>query len=59
MTLAEAAAVAFPGMGRRSSTRGNSWVRNSLRKLCRYGLVERVDRGTYRWRSPVATQVVS
>ena len=51
MSLEEAAAMAFPGMGKRGRTRGNSWVRNSLRKLCRYGMAERVERGVYRWRS--------
>lgn len=48
LDLAEAAALAWPKKGRRSATKGNSWVRNSLRKLLRLGLVEKVGRGSYR-----------
>jgi hypothetical protein len=45
LTIAATAAAAF---ARESQARGNSWVRNSLRRLVRAGYVERTDRGCYR-----------
>ena len=38
-SLSDIAAKAFTKKGTSSSTKGNSWVRNSLRKLMRFGLV--------------------
>lgn len=43
MTIDELAERAFP-----RESRGNSWVRNSLRKLRTMGVVSRVSSGTYR-----------
>jgi hypothetical protein len=44
-TLTELAEVAFSS---KSKKQGNSWVRNSLRRLVCARLVKRVDRGTYK-----------
>jgi hypothetical protein len=44
VTLGVLAEMAFPRLAR---SKGNSWVRNSLRKLVAHGLVEQVARGTY------------
>lgn len=45
MTLAQLSAACFPEQSDRK--KANSWVRNSLRKPYRLGLIERVDRGRY------------
>lgn len=42
-TLAELAAKAFAKKGTAPKTKGNSWVRNSMRKLLKLGLVEYVE----------------
>src|SRR5690348_844653 len=47
IALDELARAAFPGVGVKSSTRGNSWARNSLRKLVRHKTVKQVGRGLY------------
>src|SRR6478752_5043545 len=47
VTIAELAKAAFPSMGVKASTRGNSWVRNSLRKPIRAKMVKQVGRGLY------------
>jgi hypothetical protein len=47
IALAELAKKAFPSMGAKSTTRGNSWVRNSLRFLIRTKKVKQVARGLY------------
>ena len=46
-SLADLAKDAFPSMGARSTTKGNSWVRNSLRKPIKLKLVKQLGRGTY------------
>jgi len=45
MTLAELAKAAFP---RLAKARGNSWVRNSLRRLVRAAWVVKVEPGVYK-----------
>lgn len=47
VTLSELAKKAFPSLGAKSTTRGNSWVRNSLRYLIRTKTVKQVARGLY------------
>lgn len=47
-SIGEIAVQAFPGMGHRPKTRGNSWVRNSLRKLVRIYAAEKVLPGIYK-----------
>lgn len=42
ISIAELAVKAFPKKGAAAKTKGNSWVRNSLRKLLRLKLVEHV-----------------
>ncbi len=42
ITLAELAAKSFAKKGTAPKTKGNSWVRNSMRKLLKLGLVEYV-----------------
>ena len=39
VSIGDIARVAFPGKGVSSKTKGNSWVRNSLRKLLKLKLV--------------------
>lgn len=39
-TLSDLAGRAFPKKGASSATKGNSWVRNCLRKLVRLGIVQ-------------------
>lgn len=43
ITISELAAKAFPKKGTSAQTKGNSWVRNSLRKLLRLKLVEHIS----------------
>jgi hypothetical protein len=40
LTLEELARRAFPKKGAKPKTKGNSWVRNSIRKLLKLGLVK-------------------
>lgn len=47
ITLEELARKAFPGMGAKSTTRGHSWVRNSIRKPVRLKMVKQLGRGLY------------
>ena len=49
MEIEELAALAFPKKGTSPKTKGNSWVRNSLRKLVKLGFVKYEGRrsGTY------------
>ncbi len=47
IALAELAKLAFRGMGNKSTTRGNSWTRNSLRFLVRTKRVAQLGRGLY------------
>lgn len=47
VTLSELAKEAFPSMGAKSTTKGNSWTRNSLRYLIRTKVVKQVARGLY------------
>jgi hypothetical protein len=47
IALDELAKKAFPSMGAKSTTRGNSWVRNSLRFLIRTKAVKQAARGLY------------
>lgn len=54
LTLSEIAAACFKSHGVSSKKRGNSWVRNSLRKLRDVGLVERTNPGEYRARYRLA-----
>ncbi len=54
IALSELARRAFPGVGAKSKTRGNSWVRNSLRFLLRCKAVKQVARGLY-LKLPTAT----
>jgi predicted transcriptional regulator len=42
ITISDLAEKAFPKKGVSAATKGNSWVRNSLRKLIRLKLVEHV-----------------
>jgi hypothetical protein len=46
LTIADLASKTFEK--KEGSDRANSWVRNSLRRLWRDGLIEKVDRGTYK-----------
>lgn len=48
LKLASVARECWGARGSTSSTPGNSWVRNSLRRLHGCGLVEQVGRGEYR-----------
>lgn len=41
ISIAELAAKAFRKKGSSPGTKGNSWVRNSLRRLVKFGLVKR------------------
>lgn len=43
INLADLARDAFPKKGAAPTTKGNSWTRNSVRKLLRLGLVKHVD----------------
>lgn len=54
IALSELAKKAFPSMGAKSTTRGNSWVRNSLRFLLRCKKVKQVAKGLYQ-KLPTAT----
>jgi len=45
MSIAELAETCFKSQ---SKAKGNSWTRNSLRRLVQGGLVEKVERGRYR-----------
>lgn len=49
MEIEELAALAFPKKGSSPATKGNSWVRNSLRKLLKLGFIKYEGRrsGTY------------
>jgi hypothetical protein len=47
IAIVELAKKAFPGMGHASRTRGNSWVRNSLRRPVAFKLVKQTGRGLY------------
>lgn len=47
ISLSELAKKAFPSMGAKSTTKGNSWVRNSLRFLIRTKVVKQIARGLY------------
>lgn len=46
-SLSDIASMAFPSRGKASNTKGNSWVRNSLRRLMRYELVKHAGKGVY------------
>lgn len=46
-SLSDLARVAYPSMGARSTTKGNSWVRNSLRKPIKFKFVKQLGRGLY------------
>lgn len=45
LTIVEIAEMCFKSQGKKKS---NSWARNSLRRLVVSGIVEKVERGTYR-----------
>jgi len=45
--ISDIAGKAFPKKGTAPKTKGNSWVRNSLRKLLRVGFVRKVTPGFY------------
>lgn len=45
--ISELAKDAFPSMGVRSTTKGNSWARNSLRKPIKFKFVKQLGRGIY------------
>lgn len=47
IAIAELAKAAFPSMGARAATRGNSWVRNSVRRPLRLKLIKQLGRGLY------------
>jgi hypothetical protein len=47
IALNELAKAAFPSMGAKSTAKGNSWVRNSLRRLIRYKAARQLGRGLY------------
>ena len=47
VTIEDLARVCFASVGVASNKRGNSWVRNSLRKPVRLKLVKQVGRGLY------------
>ena len=49
ITIAELAEQCFKAQG---AKQGNSWARNSLRRLVLEGLVEKMDRGKYRIAEP-------
>lgn len=46
-SIADLARDAFPSMGRKSTSKGNSWVRNSLRKPIKHKFVKQLGRGLY------------
>lgn len=48
VALSDLAGSCFPKKGRAPKTKGNSWARNSLRKLVREGMVAKAERGTYK-----------
>jgi hypothetical protein len=48
LNLSDVAGRAFTKKGTEPKTHGNSWVRNSLRKLVRLKLVKKCGRGRYR-----------
>jgi hypothetical protein len=51
MTIALAGPACFPNANKKgfeTESKKESWVRNSLRKLCRLGLMKKIARGTYR-----------
>jgi hypothetical protein len=45
--LEDIAGKAFVKKGTAASTKGNSWVRNSIRRPLRWGLVKKIGRGLY------------
>jgi hypothetical protein len=45
--ISELAKKAFPSMGAKSTTKGNSWVRNSIRRPIQMKLVKQLARGLY------------
>jgi len=47
--IEDVAGLAFAKKGTKAKTKGNSWVRNSLRKLRRLHLVRKVKKGAYIW----------
>ena len=47
LKIKDIARRAFKKKGAGSRTKGNSWVRNSLRRPLSLGLVKQVGRGTY------------
>ena len=47
LTIQDIARRVFKKKGHTSRTKGNSWVRNSLRRPVRLGLVRQVGKGTY------------
>jgi len=55
VTIEDLARVCFASVGVASNKRGNSWVRNSLRKPVQHKLVTQMGRGVYclakRWRA--------
>ncbi len=48
LKLADVAGRAFTKKGTATDTKGNSWVRNSLRKLVSMKLVKKCGKGLYR-----------
>ncbi len=55
VTISELAKAAFPSMGVASKTRGNSWVRNSIRRPIKAKMVKQLGRGLYVLTSPSTT----